>query len=434
MWRPIRRLSSTVISTKIRRPSSTWRTPSRTIRSGRIRASGRSSSVTRALGDLGVVDLQQAGHAPEQGGLAGAVGAEQRHDLAVRDAQAHPAQGQHHVVVHDLEISCCQHETPVAGPRTAPVTPVTAGAVRLATSTVVCQGVRCESGTIGRYERRTAGPMATAAAPGRAAPAGGQPAPGRGRVGPVLAEVREGLGMSRPGRRACSPRCRCSPSRSSARWPRHWPDGVGVHRVTLAALGCVVGRPRRPRAVDHASEPSSPSRWSRWPGWRRERAAPVAGQAALPRPVGRVTALYTTTLAIGLTGALTLTVPIVGGGQRLARRAGRLGGPRPASRRCRGWRWSGHDRHPEPIGARSPSPRWPAPGWASHGGCSSGSSRCRPTRSSAGSPSSGATRATPPSPPGALVGLVGGVEHPVVAVAARRPPPGGRTRSGSCSR
>ncbi len=66
----------------------------------------------RALGDLAVVDVEQPGESAQQGGLAGAVGAEHRDDLVVGDLEAHPAQREHHVVVDDFEVARGQHAPP----------------------------------------------------------------------------------------------------------------------------------------------------------------------------------------------------------------------------------------------------------------------------------------------------------------------------------
>ena len=85
---------------------------------------------------------------------------------------------------------------------------------------------------------------------------------------------------------------------------------VGVHRVTLASLGCVVAGLAGRVLVDHA------------PAFLALSALALAGMATanvllpslvklhFPDRVGLVTALYTAALATGLTGALTLTVPI----------------------------------------------------------------------------------------------------------------------------
>ena len=48
---------------------------------------------------------QQVGDRLQDGGLAGAVGAEQRHDLAAADRQADPAQGDDALVVGGLDVT-----------------------------------------------------------------------------------------------------------------------------------------------------------------------------------------------------------------------------------------------------------------------------------------------------------------------------------------
>ena len=56
-----------------------------------------------ALGHPGVVEAEEAGDGPQGRGLAGAVGAEQRHDAAARDAQRHALHRGHHAVVGHLQ-------------------------------------------------------------------------------------------------------------------------------------------------------------------------------------------------------------------------------------------------------------------------------------------------------------------------------------------
>ena len=88
-------------------------------------------------------------------------------------------------------------------------------------------------------------------------------------VGPVLGEVRDGLGHVRPPRPACSPRCRCSRSRSSARSPRGSRALVGLHRVTLLALLAWWSASAAAPPVDVDAGVPRCSRCSRSPGWRR---------------------------------------------------------------------------------------------------------------------------------------------------------------------
>ncbi len=56
------------------------------------------------LGDVSVVDVEEAGNGPQDGGLAGSVGAEEGHDLAVGDLERNPPQHQDDVVVNDFEV------------------------------------------------------------------------------------------------------------------------------------------------------------------------------------------------------------------------------------------------------------------------------------------------------------------------------------------
>jgi MFS transporter, CP family, cyanate transporter len=128
-------------------------------------------------------------------------------------------------------------------------------------------------------------------------------------VGPVLAEVREGLGMST----LMAGLLTSLPVLAFAGFGALAPQlarRIGVHRVTLAALLCVAGG-LAARAV--APGPGTFLALSM---------VALAGMAVanvllpslvklhFPDRIGRVTALYTAALALGLTGALMLTVPI----------------------------------------------------------------------------------------------------------------------------
>ena len=57
-----------------------------------------------ALGDVAALGAQQVGDRLEGGGLARAVGAEQRHDLAVLHLERDALQHQDHVVVDHLDV------------------------------------------------------------------------------------------------------------------------------------------------------------------------------------------------------------------------------------------------------------------------------------------------------------------------------------------
>ena len=65
-----------------------------------------------ALGDLAVVHVEKSADGAQQGGLASAVRAQQRDDLALGDLEADTAQHQDHVVVDDLEVLYGQQTPP----------------------------------------------------------------------------------------------------------------------------------------------------------------------------------------------------------------------------------------------------------------------------------------------------------------------------------
>ena len=62
-----------------------------------------------AFGDVGFVHVVQAGDGSHRGGLAGAIGAEQGHDLTIGHLDRDPTQNEDHVVVHDFEVLDGQH-------------------------------------------------------------------------------------------------------------------------------------------------------------------------------------------------------------------------------------------------------------------------------------------------------------------------------------
>ena len=165
-------------------------------------------------------------------------------------------------------------------------------------------------------------------------------------VGPVLAEVRDGLAMST----LTAGLLTSLPVLAFAGFGALAPQlarRVGVHRVTLAALLCVAGG-LAARAV--APGPGTFLLLSM---------VALAGMAVanvllpslvklhFPDRIGRVTALYTAALAVGLTGALTLTVPIAEAtsGWRLGLAAWAV----LAAFAALPWlRLIGHDRHLDP--------------------------------------------------------------------------------------
>ncbi|MEO5851887.1 MAG: MFS transporter [Nocardioides sp.] len=137
-------------------------------------------------------------------------------------------------------------------------------------------------------------------------------------VGPVLAEVTDGLGLSP----TLTGLLTSLPVLAFAAFGGLAPllaRRLGVHRVTLASLGCVVVGLFARVLVDHASTFLVLSMLALAGMATANVLLPSLVKLHFPDRVGLVTALYTTALAIGLTGALTLTVPIAEahGGWRL---------------------------------------------------------------------------------------------------------------------
>lgn len=132
-------------------------------------------------------------------------------------------------------------------------------------------------------------------------------------VGPVLAEVRSGLAMSATtaGLLTSLPvlafACFGAVAPALAR-------RLGVHRVTLLALlSLVLGL--FARAVVAGSWPFLGLSMLALAGMAMANVLlPSLVKLHFPDRIGRVTSLYTGALAIGLTAALTLTVPLSGGG------------------------------------------------------------------------------------------------------------------------
>jgi CP family cyanate transporter-like MFS transporter len=128
-------------------------------------------------------------------------------------------------------------------------------------------------------------------------------------VGPVLAEVRDGLGMSplAAGLLTSLPvlafACFGALAPGLARL-------IGVHRVTLLALLSVAAG-LAGRAAVHSEAAFLALSMAALAGMAMANVLlPSLVKLHFPQRIGLVTALYTTGLAIGLTGALTLTVPI----------------------------------------------------------------------------------------------------------------------------
>ena len=243
-------------------------------------------------------------------------------------------------------------------------------------------------------------------------------------VGPVLGETRDGLGMSGTVTGVLTSLPVLAFAVFGALAPRA-ARVVGLHRVTLLSLvGVVLGLGLR-------------SAVSSIPLFLLFSLLAVAGMASanvllpslvklhFPDHIGLMTALYSTSLAVGLTAASVLTVPVseAYGGWRAASWCGRSPRGSPPSP---GWHWcrrtAGNATVPTST-PRSGSARSLVPGWAGGWRSSSDSSRCRPTPSSAGSRRSTATPASPPSTAGLLLGAITGISIPlsfvVPAVAAR---------------
>ena len=128
-------------------------------------------------------------------------------------------------------------------------------------------------------------------------------------VGPVLAEVRDGLGMG-----AASAGVLTSlPVLAFACFGALAPalaSRLGVHRVTLLALLCVVAGLGTRVLVDHEAPFLALSMLALAGMAVANVVLPSLVKLHFPDRVGLVTAIYTTALSVGLTAALFLTVPI----------------------------------------------------------------------------------------------------------------------------
>lgn len=128
-------------------------------------------------------------------------------------------------------------------------------------------------------------------------------------VGPVLAEVREGLGMSGPAAGLLTSLPVLAFAVVGAQAPG-LARRIGVHRVTLAALLCVVVGLVARSLVDDVPLFLALSFLGLSGMATANVLLPSLVKLHFPDRVGAVTAAYTTALAIGLTAALTLTVPV----------------------------------------------------------------------------------------------------------------------------
>ncbi len=128
-------------------------------------------------------------------------------------------------------------------------------------------------------------------------------------VGPVLAEVRAGLGMSgaTTGLLTSLPVIAFAAFGASAPWLA---ARVGLHRVTMLALGCLVLGLAGRAAVPEQLEFLALSLLALAGMAVANVLLPSLVKLHFPDRIGLVTAIYTTSLSIGLTAALILTVPI----------------------------------------------------------------------------------------------------------------------------
>jgi CP family cyanate transporter-like MFS transporter len=128
-------------------------------------------------------------------------------------------------------------------------------------------------------------------------------------VGPVLAEVTEGLGMSsaEAGLLTSLPVLAFASFGAVAPWLART---VGVHRTTLLSLVAVVIGLAARATVDHELAFLGLSMLGLAGMATANVLLPSLVKLHFPDRVGPITAVYTTALAIGLTGALTFTVPI----------------------------------------------------------------------------------------------------------------------------
>jgi len=128
-------------------------------------------------------------------------------------------------------------------------------------------------------------------------------------VGPVLAEVREGLGMDA----ASAGLLTSLPVLAFAVFGALAPalaSRLGLHRVTLLALLCVIAGLGTRVLVDHEAAFLALSMLALAGMAVANVVLPSLVKLHFPDRVGLVTAIYTTALSVGLTAALWFTVPI----------------------------------------------------------------------------------------------------------------------------
>ncbi|UAL32032.1 MFS transporter [Nocardioides rotundus] len=128
-------------------------------------------------------------------------------------------------------------------------------------------------------------------------------------VGPVLAEVRAGLGMSATlaGLLTSLPVVAFAGVGALAPWLAR---RIGVHRVTLASLVCVAAGLTGRALVGSETAFLALSMLALAGMATANVLLPSLVKLHFPDRIGRVTAIYTTALAVGLTSSLVLTVPI----------------------------------------------------------------------------------------------------------------------------
>lgn len=128
-------------------------------------------------------------------------------------------------------------------------------------------------------------------------------------VGPVLAEVRDGLGMSTPAVSLLT----SLPALAFALFGALAPAAArvaGVHRVTLVSLLAVVAGLFGRAFSDSEAVFLLLSMLALGGMAMANVLLPSLVKLHFPDRIGRVTAIYTTALAVGLTAALVLTVPV----------------------------------------------------------------------------------------------------------------------------
>ncbi len=169
-------------------------------------------------------------------------------------------------------------------------------------------------------------------------------------VGPVLGDIRDGLGMSASQTGLLTSLPVLAFAVFGALAPR-LARLIGLHRLTLAALLCVVGGLAGRAAVSSVSAFLVLSLLALGGMATANVLLPSLVKLHFPHRVGLMTSLYTTALAIGLTSASVLTVPISEAGDGW--RSGLLVWSFTAGIAALPWlALIGHDRRPEEVKGR----------------------------------------------------------------------------------